>query len=340
MLKKKGKEKMKSKLKQSKGITLIALVVTIIVLLILAGVTIYFAVNSGLIGKAEQAKAKSNQGTENDLNTMNLAEEEIAKYLNGNNNIPIVPEGLKEKIPEGFHYVEGTIEEGAVVEDAEGNQFVWIPVDGVKVKYERQAFGSDYSDYSETLDSTIQNSVNTNGGFYVARFEAGNSSNTPRSYGDSVTDKAVSKKNNTVYNWVKRDQAKTLAESMYPGKSKLISSYAWDALMNFVADDTHSISDSRSWGNYTDSVEPANVDGFGSLQNTGYSEYWKAKNIYDLAGNTWEWTTEVYSNEGDPCVRRDGCYRNNGFLNPSSNRAFRSTSVNSNEGSFRVALYL
>ena len=343
MRRKEKREEDQIELKQSKGITLIALVVTIIILLILAGVTIYFVVNSGLIGKTEEAKTKSNQGTENDLDTMNLAEEEIAKYINGNNStIEGLPEGLKGKIPEGFHYVEGSIEEGAVIEDAEGNQFVWIPVDGVKVKYERQDFGKqygNYSEYSEVIDTEAQNSVNTNGGFYIARFEAGNSSNTVRtSASDLITDKVVSKKNNTVYNYVTRDQAKTLAESMYPGKSKLVSSYAWDAIMNFVADDNHSIIDSSNWGNYYDSSVPANIEGYGVLQNTGYSEYWKAKNIYDLAGNSYEWTTEGYSDAGYPCVRRGGSYYFGGT--PVSYRSSDTTSNSISSVSFRVVLYL
>jgi type II secretory pathway pseudopilin PulG len=50
----------KQKLKESKGITLIALVITIIVLLILAGVTIATLTgNNGILGKANEAKTKS-----------------------------------------------------------------------------------------------------------------------------------------------------------------------------------------------------------------------------------------------------------------------------------------
>ena len=52
--------------------------------------------------------------------------------------------------------------------------------------------------------------------------------------------------------------------------------------------------DSRSWGNYSDSISPANVSGYGSPQDTGYSEYWSANKIYDLAGNYYDFTQEVY----------------------------------------------
>ena len=74
----------KSKKQTTSGITLVALVVTIVILLILAGVTIYFAVNTGLIGKAEEAKKRSGEGTQNDLASLNNAEYELGKYLNDN----------------------------------------------------------------------------------------------------------------------------------------------------------------------------------------------------------------------------------------------------------------
>ena len=55
---------MLEKTKGQGGITLVALVVTIVVLLILAGITIalVFAQN-GVVGKAQEAAADSNKGT-------------------------------------------------------------------------------------------------------------------------------------------------------------------------------------------------------------------------------------------------------------------------------------
>ena len=75
----------------------------------------------------------------------------------------------------------------------------------------------------------------------------------------------------------------------------------WDVTCDFIANkgDKKSITDSRSWGNYADSIAPANTgnyeknsDGFGQQKNTGSNEAWKANNIYDLAGNCEEWTQE------------------------------------------------
>ena len=43
----------------------------------------------------------------------------------------------KPYVPSNFHYVEGTVNDGYVIADESGNEFVWIPVDGVNVKYEK-----------------------------------------------------------------------------------------------------------------------------------------------------------------------------------------------------------
>ena len=73
-LKLKGGDKkmIKTKIKQEKGITLIALVITIVVLLILAGVSVNALFgNSGIIEKAKEAQSKMNEAKENDLEGIN-----------------------------------------------------------------------------------------------------------------------------------------------------------------------------------------------------------------------------------------------------------------------------
>lgn len=66
--------------KNEKGITLIALVVTIVVLLILAGVTIVTLFGeSGIITKAQKAKQETENGVTNDLAGI----EDIEDFLNG-----------------------------------------------------------------------------------------------------------------------------------------------------------------------------------------------------------------------------------------------------------------
>ena len=74
---------MKKKLKTSKGITLVALVVTIVVLLILAGVSISLVLGeNGLITQAKEAKRKTEEATQNDLTDMDKLSNELGKYAN------------------------------------------------------------------------------------------------------------------------------------------------------------------------------------------------------------------------------------------------------------------
>lgn len=68
--------------KKETGITLIALVVTIIVLLILAGVTLSIALNNeGLISRARQAKTTYLQGEQNDIKALNALEDYYEEYV-------------------------------------------------------------------------------------------------------------------------------------------------------------------------------------------------------------------------------------------------------------------
>ena len=69
-------------MKKNKGITLVALVVTIVVLLILAGVSINLVLgNNGIIAKAKDAETKSAEASENDLKEMNALIEEMNNAL-------------------------------------------------------------------------------------------------------------------------------------------------------------------------------------------------------------------------------------------------------------------
>ena len=78
------KKTMKTKIKQEKGITLIALVVTIVVLLILAGVSVNALFgNSGIIEKAKEAQNKMNQATQKDLDAINELNNWIDGKING-----------------------------------------------------------------------------------------------------------------------------------------------------------------------------------------------------------------------------------------------------------------
>ncbi len=145
------KNKRKTK-NQAKGITLIALVVTIVILLILAGVSINLVLGpNGLITKAQEATLKTEKSTEDEEETINNASDYIDKILGGetattvakakggkkyNNTTPITDDsGDTLYVPGGFKIAEDSatdIDDGVVITDGK-NEFVWVPVQNVIV---------------------------------------------------------------------------------------------------------------------------------------------------------------------------------------------------------------
>lgn len=153
-------------LKTKKGITLVALVVTIVILLILAGVSVNLVLgNSGIIGKAKEAREKTSQGQMNTQKEMSQIEENMDKNIgewNPRRNLPTrteteaksgyVDENTKVDfsdgtvvIPEGFKIADDsadTVAGGVVVEDKKENQYVWIAVDSID-DYKRTAYSAN-----------------------------------------------------------------------------------------------------------------------------------------------------------------------------------------------------
>ena len=68
-------------MKKQNGITLVALVITIIILLILAGISIAALSEQGLFGKAKEAKEKTELKTEEENTTLQNYEDTINYYL-------------------------------------------------------------------------------------------------------------------------------------------------------------------------------------------------------------------------------------------------------------------
>ena len=101
-----GKKNMKSTLKKTeKGITLVALVVTIVVLLILAGVSINLVLgNNGIIAKAKEAETKSAEASQNDLKGMNALAEEMNNALGEKPKVDL----SKYKIGDSVNYTYDT----------------------------------------------------------------------------------------------------------------------------------------------------------------------------------------------------------------------------------------
>ena len=401
--------------KNKEGITLVSLVITVIILLILAGVSISQITNSGLFSKAQEAVQAQKNAQELENSMLDQYQKELAKYTDDgwpditatktvselkSNTASVVEENTiltdntgKKKlavIPNKFKLAEDsgeTLEEGIVIEDGAGNQFVWIPV-GLELNYseqykalnkgtsgtvelDRYFFGYDKvswetsygknagtdtrerkgeaqikRDESENfyfIESTSQteaksltafkNSVEENHGYYIGRYEAGTTT-ARNAAGNSLTDINV-KSGQSVYNFVTRDQAKTLAQDMYTttystlgvtATSDLINSYAWDTAVIYME---------RCGTNndYAHQDKGSNT----SLLSTGQTGDVQC-NIYDMAKNVVEWTTEYCSNSGYHCVYRGGRYY--GSNNYTSVRFTVTTSDSYADLGFRPLLYL
>ena len=94
-------------MKKNKGITLVALVVTIVVLLILAGVSINLVLgNNGIIAKAKDAETKSAEASQNDLKGMNALTEEMNNALGEKPKVDL----SKYKIGDYVNYTYDTAE--------------------------------------------------------------------------------------------------------------------------------------------------------------------------------------------------------------------------------------
>ena len=384
--------------KQERGITLIALVVTIVVLLILAGVSISLVINNnGVISKAKDARDKYAEAQTNDEKQLNEVSDWIKEAVGdttggSGSTVDGVP------IPAGFVYVGGTKDSGLVISDNSdvdkekykgqstvgtdlvGNQFVWIPVENI-ADYKRTAYSrliasgitdtatnseqikysrSDSNYFKEALPADEKTSVETNKGFYIGRYEAGDQESTNskklRARGASISNTITVKAGQAPYNYVTRTQAQSLAEGFstkqkYTSvKSKLVSSYAWDTAIAFIQKTNSNYGNSSEEGNYKDSPtftytgiadteknKQTKAYGTSTLIPTGQTT--AVNNIYDMGGNVNEWTTESYSNTGSTYTHRGGSYSNNFASSPAGYRVSSSDSAYVGTG-FRLTLFL
>ena len=217
-------------------------------------------------------------------------------------------------MPEGFKIAKGsasTVQGGVVIEDKDGNQFVWVPVATI-ADYKRTWYTGDgtLSKYSEALPEDEKTSVETYKGFYIGRYEAGDKENTEaktlRSSND-VTKTVTIKANQAPYNYVKMAQAVSLAEGFAKQqkyseniKTKLVSSYAWDTTISFIQKTVNDYASNSPQGNYMNTRfeyiditgESKSTWGIGILIPTGLTT--SVCNIYDMGGNVEEWTTEKF----------------------------------------------
>ena len=143
-----------------KGITLVALVVTIVVLLILAGVSINLVLgNNGIIAKAKDAQRESAEASQNDLKGMNGLIEQMESTLNGSGNGgKTEPETVPYLPSDDFHYDTSTsVDTGLVIKDASGNEYVWVVVPRTTAVYATTGLGK--TTFTDADYTSIENDL-------------------------------------------------------------------------------------------------------------------------------------------------------------------------------------
>ena len=409
MEEKNKKQKQKT---QERGITLIALVITIVILIILATVTLNVVLGEGgLVQRAQQAKELTEQAAIDEQESLNSLMSEYANIMAGGPSVPPEPEiptmedakpnpnedgpkfdnttlikddlNNEVKIPGGFHLDKdsGTkVEEGIVIEDDSGNQFVWIPVGEYNVSTTINSSGKLTNELTRrewaeediiaeptpvSADSVIETS-----GFGISSICYGegdsrsvakdqiegfkNSSTTNKGFyigryeqGEENVCKAGVNSYNTT-----RDNAKAQAEEMYSGNayitSELISSYAWDTALNFICQTNE---EGYKLATTTDSAY-GNINTGNRIQTGQYkvdgAQSDKYSNIYDLLGNYFEWTTEYAGNSevqtrASSPISSGPCVTRGGdaWGGTAAIRLGRDATDNLNrETSFRIQLYI
>lgn len=396
----------KFKKSENGSITLMVLMAMIFMLAVIT--SSYLAISNESIGQNRKVSqiTKQYQVTEEDIvqeygevfdNIEKLTIDQVRSNDMLNRTINTVTSdtyGNKIVIPAGFKVTDDAIDvtQGIVIEDKEGNQFVWVPIGDIYTDVERteenkktitlgrydfaeDGTASDYSgndtedtaeehnsEYGNAIAKDIEEfktSANNNSGYYIGRYEAGllegtlditDMTNDFTAPGDNWTGwikedgtdvQMVCKQEQQVWNYVTQNKASELSRNMYASDkftSDLINSYAWDTAIVFIqtfGKENNSKLYAYQSGFSIDTTK-ASTTGTGILIDTNTVD--KQCNIFDMAGNVYEWTTETSRNSICPCICRGGIFDTN--TNYTSYSRSLEVTLAQDRRSFRPLLYL
>ena len=325
---------------------------------------------NGILSQAQRAKNETEKAQSDEENTLASYESYLNSYSGENTEFT---DSLENKVivPAGFRVVnpEDNVEDGIIIEDmthgtTAGSQFVWIPVGTIQtsegpetITLGRYSFSStgEASEYSgsytedtvaehtydnipaKDITTFISKVTNETHGYYIGRYEARTLAPRTASTDDSGLTQITVKSDDYVYNYVTQKQAAEISQGMYAENSNftsdLMNSYAWDTAIDFLQKcDDRDGTDNKPYSRQT--TVNSTLASQGTNNQTTKDVIC---NVYDMASNCWEWTTETYSN-ASPCSYRGGSYNLSNYYTAS--RYGNPTSHSTSHSSFRPILYL
>ena len=181
------------------------------------------------------------------------------------------------------------------------------------------ATASTFKTQLQTEFNEMIKSVKTYGGFYIGRYETGNLNST----------KAVVQKNNSDINnqtWYTMYKICKTIKANENVTTSMLWGCQWDATLRWMQTSSNSEvanfpTNSTGKGNYSGTQGDTN-----KAIPTGSNSSYSVNNIYDMAGNVWDWTIEAYNTNGR--VARGGYYsvtgpaRFRGYNGPTGSNSF------------------
>lgn len=307
--------------------------------------------DNGILTQAQNAKEKTESATIEEQRSLaqieagtHIEQTTYTETVNGKTMIVPIPAGFAMTNIEG----ENSIEDGLVIIDSNGNEYVWIPCtidvsDGTTIQYgrEEQKWGIEsdngtiatkdeltlldegvtYSEtdknngINETVAQEIINQINAEKesiekykGFYIGRYEVGKENN-----------KAVIKKNMEPYTNITWQYAYKYAKDIGGGSEAttyLCSSYAWDTALKYIESKPEYSDYGSNISKYNENCFDKDVlDEKGNIiKKAGVGQRLNTGlttpicNIYDMGGNVIEFTTELIPGVSEPVVLRGGFY--------------------------------